>query len=463
MREPKMLRKWQAECVDLALKKYESGSNHFFCQATPGAGKSIMSASLAKALLDNGMIDLILCFSPSVSVADGMRTTFSITINCPFNGSLGSIGQSLTYQSIQYLGDDFWRTIEKYRVLVVFDEIHHCSGDEPERANIWGQQILARIQGVATYTLALSGTPWRSDKLPIVLAEYSDPEGKLFCDYQYGLAQAILDNVCRKPKIVLVDNEHLTISEGSEKKSFASILELLKQSKTSYQDVIHNTQAIEHILGLGCQKLSEIRKESFNAGGLVVTSSVKHAKRVQKILTEKFGQSTALVTYHHDDPQSEIKSYKDGLTQWIVSVGMISEGTDIPRLQVCCHISSVKTELHFRQVLGRVLRVNDSPNQQAWLYTFAEQNLIEYAERIEHDIPETCLFAKFGKEEYVPELQETDQFDNVESESATTIKGYRQLNWGIQSKHSSSGQGSDDIFDEIWLGRFRERVVSAFL
>ncbi|RZP72470.1 diguanylate cyclase [Vibrio vulnificus] len=74
-----MLRKWQAECVAQALEKYESGSNHFFCQATPGAGKSIMSATLAKTLLDKGMIDLILCFSPSVAVADGMRATFSIT------------------------------------------------------------------------------------------------------------------------------------------------------------------------------------------------------------------------------------------------------------------------------------------------------------------------------------------------------------------------------------------------
>ena len=295
------------------------------------------------------------------------------------------------------------------------------------------------------------------------MAEYSDPEGKLVCDYQYGLAQAITDNVCRKPKLVLVDNEHLTISEGSGRKSFASILELLKQSKTSYQDVIHNVQAMEYILGLGCQKLSEIRNESLNAGGLVVASSVKHAKQVQKILAEKFGQSAALVTYHHEDPQSEIKAYQTGMTQWIVSVGMISEGTDIPRLQVCCHISSVKTELYFRQVLGRILRVNESPNQQAWLYTFAEQNLIEYAERIEHDIPETCLFAKIGKEEYASELQATSQGGEVEFEPTKTIKGYSQLEWGTQFKQSNSGQGSDDIYDEIWLGQFRERVVSAFL
>ena len=32
---------------------------------------------------------------------------------------------------------------------------------------------------------------------------------------------------------------------------------------------------------------------------------------------------------------------------------MISEGTDIPRLQLCCYLSRIRTELHYRQVLGR--------------------------------------------------------------------------------------------------------------
>ena len=73
-----------------------------------------------------------------------------------------------------------------------------------------------------------------------------------------------------------------------------------------------------------------------------------------------------------------------------VSVGMISEGTDIPRLQVCCHLSAVKTELYFRQVLGRILRVNTVQNQEAWMYTFAEENLVRFAERIEQDVPDSC-------------------------------------------------------------------------
>ena len=81
-----------------------------------------------------------------------------------------------------------------------------------------------------------------------------------------------------------------------------------------------------------------------NAGGLVVASSVEHAVEVQNVLAETYEQNTEIVTYYHENPLSKIDGYRKGTTQWIISVGMVSEGTDIPRLQVCCHLSFVKTE-----------------------------------------------------------------------------------------------------------------------
>jgi len=56
-----MLRSWQNECVELAINKYTASDKHFLCQATPGAGKTIMAASLAKMLFDKGMIDRVIC------------------------------------------------------------------------------------------------------------------------------------------------------------------------------------------------------------------------------------------------------------------------------------------------------------------------------------------------------------------------------------------------------------------
>ncbi len=457
-----MLRDWQVECSKRALEKYRSNHSHFFCQATPGAGKTVLAADIALKLLQNDMVDLVLCFSPSLTVSDGIKRTFSSILKCTFNGGLGSIGQSFTYQSIQFLSEEFWQTLRNHRVFAVFDEIHHCSGSEIENANIWGQQVLTKIQGLATYTLALSGTPWRSDSLPIVLGEYSDPDGRLRVDYQYTLRQAITDNVCRSPKIVLIDNEHLSVTSSEKVESFSSILEMLKQTNASYQSVIHNQVAMEYLLGLGCGRLAKVRIDSPNAGGLVVAASVQHAQTIREILSQKYGQTVSIVTYRHEEPLSEIERYRQSNTQWIVSVGMISEGTDIPRLQVCCHMSSVKTELYFRQVLGRILRANASTAQQAWLFTFAEQSLIQYAERIEDDIPESCVFANLGR----PIESVFSEKSNSWSAQSTLERQSRQdstVSWGHSESSANSLVGRLEAFDELRLGAFRQRVISAFL
>ncbi|NOH84245.1 diguanylate cyclase [Vibrio sp. 03-59-1] len=459
-----MLRKWQSHCVDAVIRKYSQDQPHFLCQATPGAGKTVMAAEVAKRLFDEGKIDLVVCFSPSLAVAEGMKNTFSWKLKCSFNGGLGSLGASYTYQTIRFLDDTFWNTIKKYRVLAVFDEIHHCSSDCHGQANVWGEQVLTKIQGMAKFTLALSGTPWRSDSVPIAMAEYTDPEGQLICDYQYSLKQAIEDGVCRAPQIALIDNEHLTIVEGRETKSFSSILELLKQSDASYQSVIHNEAAMNYVLECGCRKLNQIRLESPRAGGLIVAASIKHAKQILAKLVDKFQQSACIVTYHHDEPLKEIEAFRHSDTQWIVSVGMISEGTDIPRLQVCCHMSSIKTELYFRQVLGRILRINDSPNQEAWLYTFAEESLIGFAERIEQDIPDSCMYIK--QESNVPST-----IDEKRLPSSTVVESVQSnhsqpslLSWGETSDViNSHNAGLALAWDELRLGQFKERVIAAFI
>ncbi|MUK41190.1 diguanylate cyclase [Aliivibrio fischeri] len=459
-----MLRLWQLECSEKALKKYKAEQEHFFCQATPGSGKTVLAAAIASRLLEDNMVDLVLCFSPSLTVSDGIKRTFSKFLNCTFNGGLGSIGQSLTYQSIQHLNDEFWKTLQKYRVFIVFDEIHHCSGSEIENANVWGLQVLTKIQSLATYTLAMSGTPWRSDALPIVMGEYSDPDGQLLVDYQYTLKQAITDRVCRAPKIVLVDNEHLSVNHNEKVESFSSILEMMKHTQTPYKSIIQNQEAMEYLLGLGCDKLAEIRLLSPNAGGLVVASSVQHAQTIKNILSQKYAQTASIVTYRHDEPLLEIERYRQGSVQWIVSVGMISEGTDIPRLQVCCHMSSVKTELYFRQVLGRILRINDALNQEAWLFTFAEQSLIEFAERIEEDIPESCMFVKMA-----PQItkNESDGNDSNLLNNVELMKVGDSLEsdfvWDSIVNSNVNIRNSIDELDELRLGNFKQRVITAFL
>lgn len=384
------LRSWQNSCVTRALEHF-AVTPHFFCQATPGAGKTRMAAELASRLLEQDRIDLVLCFAPSCQVVEGFRSTFAAVLGRRLDGQIGAVGAAYTYQAMEYRDERFWQLLDDYRVFVVFDEIHHCAGHDPLLSNAWGQQILHRIQDRAAFTLALSGTPWRSDDKAIALARYSSPEGHLICDYRYGLKDAIADSVCRSPRIVLLDNQKVKLTEelgaDSSVRLFPSIAKLLGESPVTYEELLRHDEVINPILDLGCSKLNELRQIKLDAAGLVVATDIKHAQQIALAL-EAMGEECRIVTNKTPDAQQVITAFRSSTCRWIVAVGMISEGTDIPRLQVCCYLSRIRTELHYRQVLGRVLRRIGESDDQAWLFMLAEPTLQGFAERIADDLPD---------------------------------------------------------------------------
>lgn len=384
------LRVWQHDCIALALQHYTQ-QPHFFCQATPGAGKTKMAAELARQLLQQDKIDLILCFAPSRQTMDGFQRTFSAVIGRRLDGLIGAVGAACTYQGMEFRDAAFWRLFDDYRVFAVFDEIHHCAGHDLLLSNAWGQQIVQRIQDRATFTLALSGTPWRSDHKAIALARYSQPDGMLICDYRYGLQGAIADGVCRSPRIVVLDNNMVrlteTLSSEGTVTTFSSIASLLSESPVSYEDLLFHDDILRQILMLGCTKLREIREQHPEAGGLVVATNIEHAHRIADLMRAQ-GEVCQVVTNKTPNAQQVINDFRNGGCTWIIAVGMISEGTDIPRLQVCCHLSRIRTELHYRQVLGRILRRSSNADDKAWLYVLAEPALQQYSERLADDLPD---------------------------------------------------------------------------
>ncbi|MGZ7456729.1 DEAD/DEAH box helicase [Pseudomonas sp. Ma2-10] len=428
-------RKWQSQCIETALKHYNT-TRHFFCQATPGAGKTRMAAELAKSLLEQDKIDLVLCFAPSCQVVDGFRSTFSAVIGKRLDGLIGAIGSASTYQAMEFQNEEFWRLFDDYRVFAVFDEIHHCSGYDPLLSNAWGQQILQRMQDRAAFTLALSGTPWRSDDKTIALARYSNPEGRLICDYRYGLKDAIADGVCRSPRIILLDNQMLRLTEEVASSSiirlFPNIEKLLRESPVSYEDLLCHESAINQLLDLGRKKLDEVQNLKPDAAGLVVATSIQHAHQVALVLESK-GETFQIVTTKTPDAQQVINDFKNSDCRWIVAVGMISEGTDIPRLQVCCYLSRIRTELHYRQVLGRILRRVGEIDDRAWLFVLAEPTLTQFSHRIGEDLPDDlAILSAVGRGEPIVWAATEDAVASMQDESegkfnvmsATSARGF---------------------------------------
>ncbi|WP_335987530.1 DEAD/DEAH box helicase [Spongiibacter tropicus] len=379
------LRDWQRDCLSLARERYATGQRHFLCLATPGAGKTHLASTLATELLAKNQIDLVVCFAPSIIVADDFQAALATQSGERFDGRLGAKGLTLTYQAMLTQPESFWSLFQTQRVFAIFDEIHHCAGQGVDDANAWGVPLITRIQDYASFTLALTGTPWRSDQRPIALARYGTDQVE--CDYRYGLDRAITDGVCRLPQLTLIDNDDIYVSRDGHTEHFRSLKALVSSEACRYEEVLRADSLISYSLGLATRKLNKLRRSDPNAGGLIVASSVEHAHQVREILHQQFDINAAIATYQERDPLSTIRSFKYGDAPWIVSVGMISEGTNVPRLRVCCHLTRVKTELYFRQVLGRILRANGTTGEMAYFYMPAEPTLVEYAERLIEDIP----------------------------------------------------------------------------
>lgn len=460
------LRQWQTDCISKAWQKFTTAENHFLCLATPGAGKTVMASTLANKLLSADLVDLVLCFSPSVLVAGDFEHALTAHTNSRMDGLLGSKGRSLTYQAMLNLDASFWDLFETNRIFVIFDEIHHCAGDGFGNANAWGQKIIDHIQGRAAFTLALTGTPWRSDQIPIALSRYCQND-RIHCDYVYGLTQAISDNVCRRPNITLIDNDHILVKHNHEVSKYTSFKELLSESKCSYQQLVEEEELIAYLIDQASKKLTSIRTQFPNAGGLIVAASVEHANKIAEILYRRIGERAYIATYREEDPLSTINAFKNNSEKWIVSVGMISEGTNIPRLRVCCHLTRVKTELHFRQVLGRILRSNDELNSEAFLYMPAEPDLVEYATRVAQEIPDGALvkfdlMSKSKNESSIPITLKKENSSNIDLtlSSKYNVTDQSKAQYRLQDKKEPSLLAKNYEMGIDVFGKFKQELMS---
>jgi superfamily II DNA or RNA helicase len=84
---------------------------------------------------------------------------------------------------------------------------------------------------------------------------------------------------------------------------------------------------------------------------------------------------------------NKIEAFRHTDKRWIVSVAMISEGVDIPRLRVMLYLPSSLTELFFRQALGRVIRTSGlDDDTRAYVIMPSFEVLEVFARRVEEEM-----------------------------------------------------------------------------
>lgn len=378
------LRAWQVA----AMRRYfEQQPQDFLTVATPGAGKTTFALTIARELLARRVIERLTIVTPTEHLTKQWALAaaeYGIDIEPnPTNGVPGKDfqGLSLTYAGVAANALKHRRRTEVYRTLVILDEVHHA-GD----ALSWGESVREAFEP-ATRRLLLTGTPFRSDVNPIPFVAYmpnGDGTKQSAADYAYGYAEALRDGVVRPVLFMAYAGRMRWRTRcGDEVAADLNAPAAKDVTTRAWRTALNpNGRWIPQVLQAADRRLTQVRQQVPDAGGLVIAADQESARAYAELLHHIAGEQPLVVL--SDDPQSgkHIKKFTTGKQRWLVAVRMVSEGVDIPRLSVGVFATNTSTPLFFAQAIGRFVRAR-KPGETATIFLPSVPVLLQHASELE--------------------------------------------------------------------------------
>jgi superfamily II DNA or RNA helicase len=380
------VRDWQQAALERVL---ESPGGDFLASATPAAGKTTFGLRVAYELLRRGLVGRVCIVAPTTHIcrqwaADAGRYGIELEPNRP-NGDgpepKDRHGVAVTYQTVAAGPRVHRGATAARRTLLVADEPHHMG-----ELAAWGQSAELAFGG-AGFRLLLSGTPFRSDNTAIPWVRYDD-DSLSEADYSYSYTDALVDGVCRPITFLTYGGEMEWVSDGETRRfDFDVVLPRQEAARRLRTALDPNGDWIGQVLRDADARLSDCRATGHpDAGGLVVAADKEHARQIARRLGTVCGEQPAVVTSDDPGASAAIDRFATGTDRWLVSVLMVSEGVDIPRLRVGVYATAARTELFFRQVVGRFVRRTPAPSRQmSFLLLPADPQLKRLAAAIEEE------------------------------------------------------------------------------
>src|SRR3954452_14942683 len=382
------LRAWQEEAAAAVLAHPQRS---FLASATPAAGKTTFGLHVAHRMLSERRVARVCVVAPTTHIvrqwaADAARYGIDLEPNRPNSAGpepRDRHGVAVTYQTLAAGPAVHRRRCAEAPTLLIADEPHHMG----EQA-AWGRSAQSAFAD-ARFRLLLSGTPFRSDNTPIPWIAYDD-EGVSRADYAYGYTDALLDGVCRPVTFHTYDGDMEWMSDGRRRRADFSVglpaAEAARRLRTALDP---DGDWVAHVLRDADARLTDLRAGAHpGAGGLVVAIDMEHAERLAERLARVSGERPTVVTSDAPDASERIARFAAGSGRWLVSVLMVSEGVDVPRLRVGVYATTARTELFFRQVVGRFVRRTPGGRdrvQMSHLFLASDPRLKQLAAQVEEE------------------------------------------------------------------------------
>lgn len=380
------LRPYQQTCHYKLVEYLKSSVEPCVIDAAPAAGKSFLIAAIADFLYKVSGGKRVLCLAPSKELIEQNAGKYRLTGEpCSiFSASAGS--KSVRHKVVFGSPLTVKNSIKLFRngyAGVVIDECHSITQtikyiiDEMKRAN-----PMLRVIG-------FSGTPFRLGDGYIYRI---DPDGK-----------TLTDDVTRNPYFMkcvhrvsareMLDAGFITpmrIGAVNASRYDTSGLHLNRMGQYDAQDVDRA------FVGHGRKTAAIVadvvnQSRQYSGGVMLFAATVKHAHEIMASLPPAI---SAMVTGETDKKErnSIINKYKEREIRYLVSVGTLTTGFDVPHTQVIAMLRKTESSSLLTQIMGRAWRLHDGKEYSV---------LLDYAENIEEHFPDGDLYnpiIKAGKE-----------------------------------------------------------------
>ena len=410
----RILRPWQQTCLEKAINWFKEQNRLFMVGAAPGSGKTTCAVVIANELIKNNEIDCVIAVAPRRTVVSQWAADFQLICGRPMLkitghdedlSTMGGMDFAVTWSAIHDASPAFYKICQENNVLLICDE-HHHAGKEAA----WGLNADSAF-AAAKHVLVLSGTPIRTDGSESVWLNY-DPRGGIdhprdgTFTLTYG--EAVDLGYCRPItfhrhdgnfSVQFQDGDTASVNgqgvtmEGDQLERLPSLkraIDFIKLASTPIYEKDGSPSLSSYpasMLECGIQKLDDMKLQMPKAGGLVIAPTIEMANYMADLLEMLEGVRPFVVHNQVNNSDAKIEAFRSNNHRWLVSVGMVSEGVDIPRLRILVYLPHAKTELAFRQAMGRVVR-NFGPNDitRAYVIMPAFQIFDEFARRVEREM-----------------------------------------------------------------------------
>jgi superfamily II DNA or RNA helicase len=376
------------------LERHRAASRpDFLLVATPGAGKTLAACQAARAIGCEQIVVVCPTTALRAQWADAADRV-GLHLDPRWRNADGAWhadidGVVVTYQQVASAPDLFAHHLAR-RTFVVLDEVHHAG-----ESATWGTALRAAFDG-AHRRLALSGTPFRSDARAIPFVHY-DEERRCAPDFVYGYAEAVADEVCRPLAFRLLDATLRWRVDAQETiAAFADDLDPRDDARRLRTAIDPATPLLPRMLRDADALLVKARGVVPDAAGLVLCDDRAHARATAALLRTICGEKPVVVVSDEPGAHARIERFARGRggaagaggPRWLVAVNMVSEGVDVPRLVLAVYATVKRTDLFFRQAVGRIVRrrADDPDDLVATVFLPGDPTLTGCAERVEVEL-----------------------------------------------------------------------------